>query len=245
MDIAIVHVGNLSECLTATSLTTGLLQKYNDAKISWVVKDADAKNIFKYNKKIYKVFSLAEFYLDLPKKYDILFNLTNKIQFFPDNLFKINKIMGSGTDEKIYDVAINDILSGNKKINKSLFQIYYKMCGMSWAGEGYDICYCPKNKQKKGTIGLSLGDVRLRDYVLNNLKMPYMKKWYIPNKKNILKKYEEINRCKHIITDDYLTLNIALSLKKYVYFTQTVPCNYGIEMFGSGEIFNVPKEIFK
>jgi len=71
-----------------------------------------------------------------------------------------------------------------------------------------------------------------------------MKIWYIPYKKNIFKRMDEINRCKKIITDDFLTLHLSLYLRKYVYFLQTLPSNTKIELFKNGEIHQVPSFVF-
>ena len=82
--------------------------------------------------------------------------------------------------------------------------------------------------------------LNLRNYILEELKLDNSKVWNIPYKKNIFKKMDEINKCKRIITDDITMFHLAVNLRKYVYFLKTFPINFKLELFGRGEIYEVP-----
>jgi hypothetical protein len=92
---------------------------------------------------------------------------------------------------------------------------------------------------------MSAVNANLRNYVLDNLEVDDKKLWYIPYKKNIFKKMDEINRCKKVITDDLLTLHLALSLRKYVYYLETYPHTLRLELFKNGQIYPVPYNYLK
>ena len=77
----------------------------------------------------------------------------------------------------------------------------------------------------------------------NQLVIDKKKIWYIPYKKNIFKRMDEINRCKEIITDDLITFHLAMSMRKYVYYLETFPLTTRLELFGNGEICKVPMNI--
>ena len=121
-----------------------------------------------------------------------------------------------------------------------LFQLYYKLAGLKWKGEGYDIGYYPKTRTKKNRAGIAVANSNLRSYILNELKLDNSSVWNLPRKKNILRKMDEINKCKRIITDDIIIFHLALSLRKYVHFLKTFPLNFNLELFKSGEIYDVP-----
>ena len=73
MKILIVHLGTLSQLLPATSVTKGLSNK-SECDITWIIKSADDKKLFKYNKGVRRVFTFSE----LKKKkeiFDVLINL--------------------------------------------------------------------------------------------------------------------------------------------------------------------------
>ena len=72
-----------------------------------------------------------------------------------------------------------------------------------------------------------------------------MRIWHIPYKKNIFKYMDQINKCHKIITDDFTTFHLAMTLRKYVYFLRTSPLNMKLELFGNGEIYKVPNRVFQ
>ena len=59
----------------------------------------------------------------------------------------------------------------------------------------------------------------------------------------MFRKMDELNKCGKIITDDFATLNASLFLRKESHFLKAVPHNMKIEMFGSGNIYNIPRGI--
>ena len=132
-------------------------------------------------------------------------------------------------------------MMGEKRFPKmSVLQLYFILSGLTWKGEGYDIGYCPKTKTQKNRIGVCVVNANVRNYVLDNLEIDNKKIWYIPYKKNIFKKMDEINRCKKVITDDLTIFHLAIAMRKYVYYLETFPLNTKLEFFNSGEVFKVP-----
>ena len=89
-------------------------------------------------------------------------------------------------------------------------------------------------------MGIAIANANLRNFVNDRLDLKASKLWIIPYKKNIVRRMDEINRCKRVITDDLFTSQIAIALKKFVYFLQIVPLAFNIEMFGSGKVYPVP-----
>ena len=235
MNILVIHLGCLTECFIASSINKGLLDLYPKAEITWVVKNTDTLQLFKYNNNIKYCYIVANFIISLPKKYDVIINLN--FDFMPNNLLESKEFLGcnSANGEKY-----RNNLTEYETTKKSLFEIYYDLANMKWKGEGYDFTYYPKNRSKDNRVGLALSNNNLKNFIDTNVKTYVSNKWYVPNKKNIFKKLDEINRCETIITDDLLILNLSLYLRKYVFYLKTTPVNTRIELFKSGEIFEIP-----
>ena len=92
---------------------------------------------------------------------------------------------------------------------------------------------------------MSAANANLRNYVIDKLELDDKRLWYVPYKKNIFRKMDEINRCKKIITDELLTLHLSLYLRKYVYYLETFPHSLKIECFNSGQTYSVPYSYLK
>lgn len=243
MKILLIHLGDLSDCFIASSLNRAIFNyygKYSD--ITWVVKNAETEKIFKYNKKV-NCYTLSDFVTSLPQTYDVLINLDYNFNGFNDDLLHADTKYGCKYKNDIteYRQAIEYGVS----IDKSLFEIYYDLANFSWRGEGYDFKYYPKNKTKERRLGISIINNKLNEYLDNHFVVPFMKKWNVPYKKNLFKKLDEINRCSRIVTDDFLTLQLALYLRKYVYFLKYIDYNLKIELFNNGQIINVPQNIVR
>jgi len=240
--ILIIHLGTPCECLIATSLMKD--KSFSNSSFEWIVRHRDTIQMLKYNNKIKHVHLY-------PKLSNTIFtqHFDCVINFHPDfnplccPTFNSTKTTGfhysEGTNEW------KEILYGHTVSNKSIFQIYYRLADLKWKGQGYDILYRPKSKTKKKTSGLAIANANLRHYIIGELALDQSKLWYIPHKKYVFAKMDEINKCPHVITDDFLTLNLALCLRKNVYFLETIPFNTRLELFGSGKIFRVPKNIIQ
>ena len=242
MKILIVHLGTITQILPATSIIKGLLKKDPKAEITWVINEKKDKYIFKYNKDIKKIISFSE----LEKNNEVFDALINLHPKFPHKNCENLKIKNA-FDYDFSDEFKNftNVLIGEESIsNMNIFQVYYKLSGLVWKGEGYSIPYYPKTKTKQHRVGLGVAHAHLRDYVRENIDIKGQKLWHIPFKKNIYKKMDEINRCKKIITDDLLTFHLAMALHKYVYFLQTFPLNTKVELFKKGEICKVSPSFF-
>jgi hypothetical protein len=239
MKILITNLGSLIDNVVSTSIIRGILNEKKDSEIYWCVNNNINKDFLKYNKNIKYVFSFDEL-----SNYEGYFDLwINLFPNFPQNSCeKVTVEQAIGVDfnpyfNEFFDESIN-------KSNMNIFQMYYKIVGLSWRGHGYFLGYFPKNKTKKSKVGVAVANTNIRNYIFEKLELETSQLWYIPYKKSIFKKMDEINRCKSIITDDLLTFHLAVSLHKYVYFLKTFPVPYKLEFFGKGEIFEVPSKIY-
>jgi len=243
MKILITNLGTAVDNIASSSILKRLKRRIKTTEIIWCVKKKNDKDIFKYNKSIDRVISLEEL-MNLEETFDLLINLNPFLPHRICNKVKIINTLGFGFNEEVssFESVINGIMPND---NMNIFQMYYALAGMTWKGEGYNIGYYPKSKSKKNKAGIAVAHANLRNYLIEEIKLDSMKLWYIPHKKNIFKRMDEINKCSKIITDDILTLHLSLALKKYVYFLKTTPTNTKIEFFGSGEIYEVPKKVFE
>jgi hypothetical protein len=243
MKIAIVHLGGLSQLLPATSVIFGIEEYPIAPEITWVVSARDYVQVHKYNKHVKRVLVFSDFIKEVVS-YDLLVNL---YPCYPTELsanFDYKQATGFGF-EPAYD-DLKELFIGTASCpDMNVFQLYYKLCGLVWKGQGYCMRYYPKTRSVKSRVGVSVANANLRNYVLDNLDLGDRHVWYIPYKKNLFKKMDEINRCKTVITDDTLTMHIALYLRKYVYFLETVPLTLKPELFNSGEIVTVPNTVFQ
>ena len=243
MKILIVHLGTLTQTVVATSVIKGILNKISNPEITWVTLKDENKYIFKHNKNIKNILSFNE----LQKRNDVFDILINLHPLFPHQKCKDLKI------KEAFDYDFEDefkefvgFISGDQiSSNMNVFQMYYKLSGLIWKGEGYNMSYYPKSRTKRHRIGLGLVNASLRSYVNDNLNIKDKKLWHIPYKKNIFKRMDEINRCSKIITDDLLTFHLSMYLRKYVYFLQTFPINIKLELFNKGEIIQVSSTVFQ
>ncbi len=235
MKIAIAHLGTPTQSIPSTSILKKLSSKEYGPEITWISK-SEYSYIFKYNRYIDKSISLNNF-LNNSEQYDVLLNLF-PLKPIANNDAKAKEKIGFGYNDNFKDIEPY-LLKTSSNQNLNIFQLYYKIMGWTWHGEGFNLCYYPKTKQKAGRIGVSIANINLKDYVLDNLQLDNTRLWYIPMKKNIFKKMDEINKCKKVITDDLLTAHLAIYLRKYVYFLETYPLPLKLELFNSGEIYKV------
>lgn len=242
MKIAIVHLGGPSQLIPATSVLQGIDKYPVDTEITWAFSSEELCEVLKYNKKVKRTVAFSEFVSE-SEQYDLFINL---YPFYPQDLipnFQYRKATGFGFDSSFDE--LREAFIGTKSFpDMNIFQLYFNLCGLTWKGEGYDLNYYPKSRSKKKRVGVSVANANLRNYVLENLDLQGMKIWYVPYKKNLFKKMDEINKCEKIITDDFTTLHLALYLRKYVYFLETVPLMLKMEMFNSGEVYKVPTSVF-
>ena len=243
MKILITNFGTITDNIISSSILKRLKRRIEKTDITWCVKQKDHKDIFRYNKTINKVISLEEL-INVEDTFDLLINLDPFLPHKICNKVKIVDTLGFGFNEEIN--SFESVIKGDKQMKgMNTFQMYYKLAGMTWKGEGYDIGYYPRSKSKKSRAGVAVANANLRNYLSDELSLDSMKLWHIPYKNNVFKRMDEINKCSKIVTDDMLTLHLALSLRKYVYFLKTTPMNTKIEFFGNGEIYEVPKKIFE
>jgi len=242
MDIVITHLGNISQLIPVTSVIKGIKKQKVFTNITMVVAKEEFCYIYKYNKDINKTITLAEFSQE-HASYDLLINL---YPYFPEDLY-INPEIKQATGfyfYKAYDQFVESLIGDKIFPDMNIHQLYFILSGLTWQGEGYELGYYPKTKTHKNRVGVCVANANVRNYVLDNLDLEDKRIWYIPYKKNIFRKMDEINRCKKIITDDLIIFHLAIALRKYVYYLNTFPLNTELEFFNMGEIYKVPMNIF-
>ncbi len=241
MKIVIIQLGTTCECLLTSSLIKGLRKQDKDVSIYILTSEKSDNKVFKFNPNVKQVTkSLPSIVNSGP--FDRLINLSPSFMKLYGFRF-VTKM--SGFNLSYNCEKYQEILYGDEKTDSNLFQIYFKLAGMKWRGEGYELCYYPKTKTNKKKTGIALVNTNLKNYILEKLQLESSRLWNIPLRKNLYKRIDEINKCQNIVTDDFLTMHISIALKKYVYFLETIPCNTKIEFFKRGEIIKVPSNILR
>jgi len=236
MKIAIVNLGSISDNIAATSIIRGMKKYDVDCETTFVV-NSECVDIYRHNKSVSRVIPIKKF-KNRRCHYDLMINLYPS--FFEEICPNVELSDAIGFNFCNEFDQFKGVFLEKKEYDMNIFQLYYKLSGLKWNGEGYDIQYHPRSKSKKNKVGIAVANVNLRNYILDKLKLDNSKVWNIPYKKNIFKKMDEINKCKRIITDDLTIFHLAVSLRKYVYFLKTFPLNLNLELFRSGEIYDVP-----
>lgn len=239
INILVCHFGSPWESLVASSLIKAISRSYSKADIYWATTSENS-SLFKYNKLIKGVYIDYE---NSDKQFEVIINLTPSIPAasYINNISSNKKIGFIEKDGAIFSTNIGaeeayNVLTENKHTDKNIFQVFYRIAEMKWKGEGYDLCYFPKTKTKKSKTGIAIADENLRFFVKNNLQLGLSESWHIPLKQNLLKRIDEINVCKNIVTDDMFTLHVSIALKKHVEYLDCFGLNYSVEFFGTGSI---------
>ena len=234
--ILLVNFGNANDSLVATSLLRQLKEN-----VSVLVADKDAAAPFRFNPKIKQIYISDK----LPNNFsEIQFDwMINLHPGFNKNTLDVSYKKATGFNFSNNSFQYEKILFYDQKTDKNIFQIYFALAGLRWGGEGFYLNYYPKNKSRANRVGLAMTNIKLREFVKSHLNLKESRLWYIPYRKNFFKKVDEINRCNSIITDDLYTLNIALALRKEIYFLETVRLNFKLELFKKGDVFRVPKHL--
>jgi len=237
MNTMVVNLNSLLDCFISSSINNRIKKLHPESSITWLVKDADVQSLFRYTKNV-RCITLGELEKNNNITYDWIINYSFNVR--QDNIpVKSLKNSGVNFEKKGY---FADILQGKRKTDMNIFQVYYKLAGLIWNGEGYGIKYYPKTKAHKNRVALCINHSKLKHYINDNLDLNEIKVRLIPFKKNIFKRLDEINKCKHIVTDDLLVAHLSLFLRKKVHFLQTFDLNIRLEMFGSGTSYRIPSQ---
>jgi len=235
--IVILQYGEPWTTLVSTSMIKAINKKYDKASIDWATTSSSYP-LLQYNSRIRDVLvGYGQFY----NQYDIAINLspTREACLTMNNIESKIKL-GFGEVEGNVSYLNNDAKEGFDVLYKGLpsdrhiLQIIFRIAGLKWRGEGYDLAYYPKNKMKKGKTGIAISDSKLRKYVKSNLQLNQSELWHVPMKQDLLKRIDEINRCKRIVTNDLFSAHAAIAMRKHVEFLDDKRLNMGIEFFGNG-----------
>lgn len=244
MKICVILLGGTEDCLPASSVNLGFFKKYNKPEITWIVHGEEEKKLLSFSNFVKKAYTANDITNSkvANEEFDLLVNFT--LSLHPSDPFvNAKEIVGFNFEKdssKYYEILYN-----NKPTKMNLFQVYYRLAGLKWRGEGYGIQYFPKTKAKKDRAAIAVDNLKLRYYIEDRLDLEGMRLSTIPYKKSIMKRMDELNKFSHIITDDLLTLHLSVYLRKFVHYLETVPLNTNMEFFGNGRLYQVPSKIVK
>jgi len=240
MRICVVQLGDINDCFVSSSLNKGFFRKYRDADIVWLVKGDDERSLFDFTDRVTALRMSDFLVVDDKPEFDLVVNLTPAIHP-SDPIVRAKEVRGFNLEE--ISAEYYDILYGSRKTQMNAFQVYFKLAGMTWRGEGYGMSYYPKTRSKKNTAAIAINNAKLRHYVNDHVDVDTLRMHLVPYKRNIFKRMDEINRASYVVTDDQLTMHIGIFLRKYVHFLETVPMTTQPEFFGKGQIYKVPAKI--
>lgn len=245
IDVLLVQLGHTTDTIVATSLIKKLTA---EGKSVHVVTDRPTSELLSYYKGVHAE-TLDGLHLD---QYKTAINLSPLVTCTE----MIDSVVA---EEKFGYGKVGDSLSFYNKgaelhyrhryvgipTKSNLFQLTYGLAGLKWHGEGYHIAYFPRNRAKKSLTGIAIRDRLLRDYVSANIKLEKTRISDVPFRLSLLKQIDEINRCKHIVTDDHAIMHIALALRKKVELIVRRPPPFAVEMFGSGNLHVFDSSVLK
>jgi len=242
LNIAILNFEVPWIVLASTSLIRGFLNKFPNSNIYFFVSQ-ESFPVLQHNQKIQVISGYTS---NLPFSFDLVVNLSPTIEssnFMAelDSKIKLGFIESSGNisylnkdAEEYYAIMYNRLPT-----EKNIFQVIYKIAGLTWRGEGYDLTYYPKNRTNKRRTGIAVSHEDLRHFIKKNLTLSMSEICSVPIRKNIFKKMDEINRCMNIITDDLFILHASIALRKNVEFLDTTGLSTKIEFFGKGNYYRI------
>ena len=240
MRICVVHLGDICDCFVASSVNRGLVKKYNNAEITWIVQGDEQCSLFEFSDVTAK--KMSDILQEPIQKYDLLVNFSPHVHP-SDPVLSADRFVGFNLNSNSKDYY--NIIYGNSSTKMNWFQVYFRLAELAWKGESYGITYFPKSKTRKDIAGVAIDHAKLRHYVNDHIEMDMLRMMLVPYKKNIFKRMDEINKASYVITDDQLTMHIGIFLRKYVHFLETMPMNARPEFFGKGKIYKVPSQIVK
>ena len=238
MRILVMNHGEPWSALASTSLIKGLSRKYGDIVLDWATTENNI-GIFRYNKKIHELIIGTK---TISEGYDLAINLDPSSEEYLSMFMDIKATDKMGFGEKGGNpIALNKesekilpILLNESKTSRHYLQIVYRITGMVWKGQGYHLAYYPRNKMKRKKTGIAVHHDKLRRYTKENLTLNYSDIWHVPMRHNVLKRIDEVNRVRQIVTDDLLCVHAAISMKKQVEYLDVNDLNMEIEFFGKG-----------
>lgn len=233
-NIIIIHDASATDALAATSLIRKLIV---DGHRIHCKTEGSALTIFQYCKGCV----CSDLSQDDNNSYDVLINLSPSLACttLAEEIKAKQKFGYTGEDIVGFfnDGAMRHYCARHVRVptEANLFQLIFGLAEMPWHGEGYYLGYFPRNRTKRSTYGIAVQNQKLGSFVASNLKIKG-KIHEVPFKYNILKQFDEVNRCKTIITDSDVILHVSLCLRKQVEYLVPRKPAYKIEMFGSGNV---------
>lgn len=249
MNFLVLHHGESWQAVASTSLIRGLKWRYPDCHITWATSSENYP-LFQYNERLNDI---CVGYGPFKGEFDVAINLcpvaeaaealaATKASSKRGIISEANRLKTTSVENE----DILEVLLGERRTSKHILQMYYRLAGERWKGEGYDLAYYPRNKMKKRKTGIAVADPNLRSFVKDNLRLDYSELWHVPMRANLLKRIDELNRVKHLITDDLFCAHIGIATRKHVEFLDTKNLNMTVEFFSKGHhhrIDNEPRQL--
>lgn len=243
--VVILQYGEPWISLASTTLIKAIHRDHNKVSLDWATTQ-ESYCLFQHNSRIRDLMvGYGPFY----NRYDIAINLSpteESCSIMGD--IEAKSKMGFGiVNGKIgyFNADAEEglsVLKKNETSERNILQILFRIAGLRWRGDGYDLAYYPKNKTKKIKTGIAIENEELRKYVKNNLNLQQSELWHVPMKQNLLKRIDEINRCKRIVTDDLFSVHASIAMRKHVEFLDTKGLNINMEFFGNGNHIRLKNE---
>lgn len=233
----ILQYGSPWISLASTTLIKAMHKKHKKLSLDWAT-DQESYCLFQHNSRIR---DLMVGYGPFHNQYDIAINLSPTAEACSVmTAIDANCKLGFGEfagEIGCFNTEAEEglnVLKDGATSERHILQILFRIAGLRWRGDGYDLAYYPKNKMKRGKTGIAIGDDDLRKYVKDNLNLSQSELWHVPLKQNLLKRIDEINRCKRIVTDDLFAAHASIAMRKHVEFLDKNGLNIHMEFFGNG-----------
>lgn len=240
MKTLVICHGEPWEALASTTLIKSLQREDERLRLTWVSRP-DTSCLFKYNSNIDELHENTI----LHDKFDRAINLTpteaaGRILSEVEASEKLGYSYSSDGIQPLNEGAaeVMPILRG-EETKRNYFQVMFRIADMTWKGEGYDFSYYPRNKMKKRKTGVAISDDSLREFIKTNLELNQSELWHVPMREDLLKRIDEINRVRQLITDDLFTAHAGIAMRKDVEFLDTQGLNMSIEFFGKGSHYRI------
>ncbi|MBC8294263.1 MAG: hypothetical protein H8E55_00485 [Pelagibacterales bacterium] len=130
------------------------------------------------------------------------------------------------------------------KCDTNILDSFFKIFGLKWNNEGFNIKYNPRSKSVDGRNGIAIANSNLRSFVKQNLFDKGEKLWHIPLRQDPLKCIDEVNRCSNIVTDSILYAFIGSFLRKKIIFLVEDDCSFSPDIFNDIFIQPVSTQVF-
>jgi hypothetical protein len=156
-------------------------------------------------------------YCELSKKYDLIVNADTDLLLSKFLLNKYHSI--ENIQECIYNSS-----------NYSIWESIAKYFSVSLLEPKFYIKIKNKTRKNRSDSGVAIKNDMLRMYVKNAFFAEDNRLWHVPVRQNLIKRYDECNTVKNIITDDIFCALSGFVMNKDVIFLKLNECTPNIHI---------------